>query len=181
MLQIILAILGIISALLLARVQSLMSENAKLREELNTEKHKVYVDLASFLREVLDQDFKGDVVAKTRELNGKIIFLASNKVLKAFGDLMQNIYENSNLDSELKKERNGFRSLKLYGELIVAIREDLRIDRKWHRVSWADILRPNINNLNEYLPYRYSLTRKIGTLPYVRYRKHEKLLGKSPK
>lgn len=176
MLQIISVILAALSAILIAKVQAIITENSKLKEELNTEKHEVYTELLNFLRSLLDNRFKGDLVAKTQELNEKIILLASAKVLKAFGDLMQNIYMNPKIKDEKRRERKGFQTLRLYGELVIAVREDLGIDKKYTRVSWADILRPGTNDMNEYLPIGYVHHRNRRTLPWVNYRKHEKLV-----
>lgn len=95
MIQLVIALLGIFSALLLAKVQSLLSENAKLREELNSKKHQIYEDLVDFLSQLVDNEFKGDVAKKTKELTRKLTFFGSAKVLKAFGDMMQHFYKES--------------------------------------------------------------------------------------
>ena len=116
---------------------------------------------------------------KAKKINNKIIFFASSKVLKASGDFMQHLYRQQKRKglSAGQIDDNNFTNLKLYAELVVAIREDLGIDGPWTRVSWADIVRPTISDLDEYTPSRFSRNRKRRTLPYVRFRKHRKIVG----
>jgi hypothetical protein len=181
--QILVAILGIVSALLLAKVQSLLSENAKLREEVNQQKHEVYTKLAGLLKGIIDGDEVQDIDKKFNELNNKIIFFASAKVLKAFGDFRQHIFKAVNPSglSAKKIEDNNFQTLKLYAELIVAMREDLGIDRMWTRLSWADVVRPHTTDIKEYTPRRFSRHRKRQTLPVVRFKKHHRIIAKKTK
>jgi hypothetical protein len=181
MTQVVIAVLGIISALLLAKLQSLLSENAKLREDVNSQKHKIYVELTDLLQSLMDGKSVDDPAKRMKDINNKIVFFASAKVLKAVGDFMQHLYRvrKISFSSDEKEEDENFKTLKLYAELMSAIREDLGVDKVWSRVSWADIIRPTITDLNEYTPRRFARNRKRRTLPYARLRKHHKVNKKA--
>jgi len=77
--QIAIAVLALVSALLVAKVQALLNENAKLREDVNKQKHETYVKLASLLKSLIDGEDIPDLDKQFNKLSNQVIFFASAK------------------------------------------------------------------------------------------------------
>lgn len=156
--QILLWVLGLISAFFGIRWQASSRENEHLKQKLSEKKEKLYTEFVGFYMTLLSNPEKKDkAISEMKKLNEKMILIASNKVLLTYGDLMQTLY--------LTEAKHPTLLLRLIGELFIAMREDLG-HRDWlNSVFWGDAIRPWLNDAYKFLPQGKNGIRRV----YSRY------------
>ena len=146
-------ILGLIAAYFGVKWQTSAKENEGLKQKLGSKKEELYTNFIEFYMKILNSKVdQEDIVKKTQDLNQKMLLTASNKVFLTYGDLMQNFYLNP---------KDTKQSLKLLGELILAMREDLGHKDWLNNLFWFDSIRPWIKDINTYLPKKYKNFRRM--------------------
>lgn len=149
-------LLSLLAAFLGIKWQTAAAENKSLKERLTPDKQKLYEDIIEFISNYLREgaDPKQDLF-KTRmiSLEKRLSLIASNAVLIAFADWMQNFFDNS------PNETKARRGLILYGNIILAMRADLG-HKEWRRpLYWFDPVRLWLKDIRDILPSKYRETR----------------------
>jgi len=146
--QIITWILGLIAAFFGIKWQASAKENQNIKQRLSQKKEELYTSFIEFYMELLNSNKKTEeeIVEKMREFNQKLLLTASNKVFLTYGDLIQNFYNNS---------QNTKQTMRLFGELILVMREDLGHKDWMNSLYWFDSVRPWIKDINKYTPEKY--------------------------
>lgn len=145
--------LGLVSTFLAVKWQSSARENENLKQKLSEKKEKLYADFIKTYMDMVNKKLEGEAAAeKIREFNEKIMLVGSNKVVLTFGDLMQTIY------NDPKETKN---LMRLVGELILTMREDLGNKDFINSLYWFDTLRPWLKDINDYIPEKYRGLRRL--------------------
>jgi len=142
-------IFGLLTLFFGARWQSAEKRNAVLNQKLSDKKELLYTDFIKMYMELVNNpgEDKSVIINKIRDFNERTLLVGSNKVLLTFGDLMQNFYLEESTDTK--------KSMRLLGELILAMREDLGHKDWTNNIYWFDLLRPWIKDISKYIPDKY--------------------------
>lgn len=127
-------VFGIVSLYLTYKWQSASTENEKLKDKLNFKKEELYTKFIEYYMSLVENPEPNQSVKKMREFNQQMLLISSNKVLLTYGDMMQTIYKTEGKDTT--------KMLRLIGELIVAMREDLGHSDWLNQTQWYDTVRP---------------------------------------
>lgn len=146
--QILTWVLGLIAAFFGVKWQASAKENQILKERLSERKEELYTNFIDFIMGVFNSKTKSeeDIVEKMRFFNQKMLLTASNKVFLTYGDLMQHFYNNLNDTKQ---------TIRLLGEIILAMREDLGHKDWMNNLYWFDATRPWIKDIYKYMPEKY--------------------------
>lgn len=146
--QIITWILGLIAAFFGIKWQTSAKENQDLKQKLSSKKEELYTSFIEFYMSILNEKQKSqeEIVEKMREFNQKMLLTASNKVFLTYGDLMQNFYHNA---------QDTKQTMRLLGEIILSMREDLGHKDWMNNPYWFDSVRPWIKDIYKYIPESY--------------------------
>jgi len=150
------AVLGIV-------ITQLYNRNIALRAELKGKKQKIYAKYINFLVKAVRGEYEGKDDVILEELKSyfpELLTYASNDVIKNTADFMQHFY-NPNED-ETKQSVIG---LELFGDLIIAIRNDLGHKKFRDFLKWHDIPRIWITDIDKYLPTDQHTPRGNHTKP----------------
>lgn len=152
--QILLWILGLISAFFGIKWQASSRENEHLKQKLSQKKEKLYTEFVGFYMTLLNNPEKKDeAIEEMKKLNEKMILVASNKVLLTYGDLMQTLY--------LTEAKKPTVLLRLIGELFIAMRDDLGHRDLMNSTFWGDAVRPWMKDAYKFLPKNKNGLRRI--------------------
>jgi len=160
--QIILWVLGLVSAYFGIRWQASTRENESLKQKLSEKKEKLYGEWINFYMSlILSPEKKNKVPEKMQKFNELMLLTASNKVLLAYGDLMQSLYKTGGNEPK--------QTLWMIGELIVAMREDLGHKDFMNSIFWGDTVRPWMKDAEIFLPKNKRGLRRV----YSKYNRPE--------
>lgn len=134
-------VLSIVSIFLTYKWQSANRENEQLKNKLNTKKEELYTEFITFYMDLIKNPKDELATDKMRDLNKKMILVGSNKVLLTFGDFMQIIYKTGGKDATTM--------LRLLGELMIAMREDLGHSDWQNTTYWYDTVRPWMTDIDK--------------------------------
>ena len=125
--------------------QSSSRENELLKQRLSEKKEKLYAEWIRFYMSLMSKPNKTDKIPEEmKKLNEEILLVGSNKVLLTYGDLMQYLYQSEGDEPK--------QLLRLIGELIVVMREDLGHKDWMNSTFWGDAIRPWIKDASKFLP-----------------------------
>lgn len=147
--QIITWLLGLIAAFLGVQWKTSAKENQDLKLKLSSKKEELYTRFIQLYMDVMNEKITPEndkIVEKMRELNKEMLLVASNKVFLTYGDLMQNFFRSPDDTKQ---------SIRLFGELILAMREDLGHKDWKNHLYWFDSIRPWIKDSADYTPEKY--------------------------
>ncbi len=143
--QILLSLFGLLSVYLGIRWQTSSRENESLKRKLGEKKEKLYADwIRLYMNLINNPNRKNSAVNKIKKFNEDMLLVASNKVLLTYGDLMQTLY--------LTDANDPKQLLRLIGELVIAMREDLGHKDWLNTPFWGDMVRPWMKDANTFLP-----------------------------
>ena len=163
-------ILGLVAAFLGIRWQASSRENESLRQRLSPNKEKLYADIIGFLSAYLREDKKpngSEFKSKIVEIEKGLFLHAGNSVVLAYGDFMQNFYDEK-MPTEIKTARSFF----LMGNLIVELRKDLGHGKYIHALQWFDPLRIWLKDIKKMLPtsrHGFRLSQNRMSVPLIQY------------
>ncbi len=139
-------VLSVIGGYFAIRWQTSSRENVILRKKLSVKKESLYTEWIHFYMELINKPkSQKKTISEMRKLNESMLLIASNKVLLTYGDLMQSLYIS-------KGGKNSIQLLRLIGEMIVAMREDLGHKDWLNSIFWGDAIRPWLKDVSRLLP-----------------------------
>lgn len=145
--------LGLVAAYLAVRWQSAAQENKTLRDKLNKKKEDLYIEIIKLYMEAVNGEVEQEeMIDKMRKINEKLTLTASNNVMLVYGDMMQT-FMNIKTGAELE-------GIRLFGELILAMRKDLGHKDWLNSLYWFDPMRTFIKDIGKNLPERFRGCRK---------------------
>lgn len=142
--------LALLSAFLGIKWQSSAKENATLKERLSPNKEKLYSDILEFQMDYLRKDVRpsqNDFKEKMVEFEKSLLLNSSNAVLLAYGDYMQNFF-----DEKIADDLKSNRTFVLLGNLIIEMRKDLGHSKFMNSLFWFDPLRLWIKDVDTIIP-----------------------------
>ncbi len=171
--QIWVVILAGVSSLLGILLSQSYSKNLNLRTELKAKKQKLYSDFIVFLYDIYSgsDDTDSDETAKRlKKYFPKLLTFASNEVIKSAGDFMQHIYKFDQEASDKGDTTWNIASMEYFGDLILAIRNDLGHKKFTEIMKWHDVARLWITDIDQYVPSneRTPRARHSGPKPTVK-------------
>lgn len=157
--------LALLSVFLATKWQSASRENESLRQRLSPNKESLYKDIISFLMDYFRKDEKPsleDFKNKVTEFDKSLLLNSSNSVLLAYGDYMQNFYN----EDILQKEKTA-QSFVLLGNLIIEMRRDLGHGKYFDPIYWFDPFRSWLKDVKKVLPtkmqgFRSSINKRFN-------------------
>lgn len=140
-------ILGLVSAFFAIKWQSATKENENLKEKLSKKKEGLYISFIKMYMDLLNKKITSDeLVEKIKDFNESILLVASNKVLLVYGDLTQYSFIGENDPKKF---------VMIFGELILAMREDMGHKDWRYKILWFHPLRPWMKDINKFIPEKH--------------------------
>jgi len=143
------AILGsgsLVGIVIQNRIQKLRIIEEKLREE----RRKVYAELlVPFIQIFTTPNKPEEIIAGMKSLDYRktsfeLTLLGSDEVIRAYGHLMQHIYQNSNAGADRQKANE---LIRLWAKLLLEIRKSLGNDKT--KLSEKDMLKHLITDIDK--------------------------------
>lgn len=154
-LQVLIVLLTGVSGLFGILLTQSYSKNQALRSELKNKKQRLYSDFISFIYPIYTGSGTTDgdtTVVKLKEYIPKLLSFASNEVIKSTGDFMQHIYKYNQVSVDSGDTTWNIASMEYFGDLMIAIRNDLGHKKFTQIMKWHDIARIWITDIDCYVP-----------------------------
>ncbi len=148
------------------------SKNANLRAELKNKKQKLYSEFIVFLYKIYsgtEEIGEDEVASKLKQYFPKLLTFASNEVIKNTGDFMQHIYKFDQEAADSGDATWNIQSMEYFGDLILAIRNDLGHKKFLEVMKWHDVARLWITDIDQYIPKAEQTprSRHVGPSPKI--------------
>lgn len=166
--QIWVVILTGLSGLLGILLSQSYSKNTALRAELKNKKQRLYAEFIDFLYRIYsgDEEFgEEDVASKLKAYIPKLLTFASNEVIKHTGDFMQHVFKFDQAASDRGDTTWNILSMEYFGDLILAIRNDLGHKKFTEMMKWHDVARLWITDIDQYVPQTEKTPRALHKGP----------------